>query len=70
MTEVRDGRLNVSQLMMSLTTADNDLALVFRLSAVNQLHRSVQLPDGIREPTLSEQQNTVLSSRDNGQLTQ
>ena len=56
--------------MMSLTTADNDLALVFRLSAVNQLHRSLQLPDGIREPTLSEQQNTVLSSRDNGQLTQ
>jgi hypothetical protein len=62
--------LNVSELMMSLTTADDDLALVFRLSVVNQLHRPVQLPDGIREPTLSKQQNTVLSSRDNGQLAQ
>ncbi len=67
-TEILDSRLNVSQLIVSLATTDQDLALVFWLGIIDQLYCSVQLADGVCDPTLLKQQQTVLSSRDDSQL--
>jgi hypothetical protein len=58
----------VAQLIVSFAATDQDLAFVFRLGIIDQLHCSVQLADGICDPTFLKQQKTVLSSRNDSQL--
>jgi hypothetical protein len=53
---------------MSFATIDQDLALVLRLGVIEQPNRSIQLIDGICDPSLSKQQQAVLCSCDDRQL--
>jgi len=60
----------MTQLIMSLTAIDQDLALIRRLSVAHQLSRSIQTLDRVCGPTLPKQQQAVLRSCDDAQLAQ
>ena len=60
----------MSELIVNLPAIDQDLASIRQVGVLDQLNCSVQLLDRISEETLSQQQETVLRSRDNCQLTQ
>ena len=62
MGEVVNGLLDISELIVSLATVDEDLALVCGLGVIDQLNCSVQLLDRSCCPTLPQQQQTMLRS--------
>src|SRR3954454_15571563 len=68
--EILDSGWNMSELIMSLAPIDQDLAAIRRLSIVDQLNCSIELPNRVAEQPVSKQQQAVLRSRNDSKLAQ